>query len=320
MMASNGYSVEVQNLVKRFGDFTAVDRISFQTRTGEVFGFLGPNGSGKSTTIRILCGLLHPTAGRAIVAGYNVVESPEQIRRNIGYMSQKFSLYADLTVLENLRFYAGMYGVPAAELRGRIDWALEMAGLRGREASLTGELAGGWKQRLALGCAVLHRPPILFLDEPTSGVDPLSRRLFWELIQQMSSDGVTIFVTTHYMDEAEYCNRLALMNGGKLIALGTPTELKLGSIKGALLLLECDRLGDAIERLRHFAGVRDVAVFGNALHLVVSDAADAPAIRAALEADGISVGSIGVIRPSLEDAFVALTTRRSSDTASELSP
>jgi len=320
MMASNGYSVEVENLVKRFGDFTAVDRISFQTRTGEVFGFLGPNGSGKSTTIRILCGLLHPTAGRAIVAGYNVVESPEQIRRNIGYMSQKFSLYADLTVLENLRFYAGMYGVPAAELRGRIDWALEMAGLRGREASLTGELAGGWKQRLALGCAVLHRPPILFLDEPTSGVDPLSRRLFWELIQQMSSDGVTIFVTTHYMDEAEYCNRLALMNGGKLIALGTPTELKLGSIKGALLLLECDRLGDAIERLRHFAGVRDVAVFGNALHLVVSDAADAPAIRAALEADGISVGSIGVIRPSLEDAFVALTTRRSSDSASELSP
>jgi ABC-2 type transport system ATP-binding protein len=320
MMASNGYSVEVENLVKRFGDFTAVDHISFQTRTGEVFGFLGPNGSGKSTTIRILCGLLHPTAGRAIVAGYDVVESPETIRRNIGYMSQKFSLYADLTVLENLRFYAGMYGVPATELRGRIDWALEMAGLRGRESRLTGDLAGGWKQRLALGCAVLHRPPILFLDEPTSGVDPLSRRLFWELIQQMSSDGVTIFVTTHYMDEAEYCNRLALMNGGKLIALGTPTELKLGSIKGALLLLECDRLGDAIERLRRFDGVRDVAVFGNALHLVVSDAANAPAIRAALEAGAISVADLRVIRPSLEDAFVALTTRRSSDPASELSP
>ena len=231
MTGANGNSVEVENLVKRFGDFTAVDRISFQTRTGEVFGFLGPNGSGKSTTIRILCGLLHPTSGRAIVAGYDVVESPELIRRNIGYMSQKFSLYADLTVLENLRFYAGMYGVPAAELRGRIDWALEMAGLRGRESNLTGTLSGGWKQRLALGCAVLHRPPIVFLDEPTSGVDPLSRRLFWELIQRMSSDGVTIFVTTHYMDEAEYCNRLALMNGGKLIALGTPTELKLGSIR-----------------------------------------------------------------------------------------
>src|ERR1700747_36091 len=174
-MASNVYSVEVDKLVKRFGNFTAVDRISFQTRTGEVFGFLGPNGSGKSTTIRILCGLLHPTSGRATVPGYDVVKSPELIRRNIGYMSQKFSLYADLTVLENLRFYAGMYGVPSAELRGRIEWALGMAGWRGRESSLTGTLAGGWKQRLALGCAVLHRPPILFLDEPTSGVDSSSR-------------------------------------------------------------------------------------------------------------------------------------------------
>jgi ABC-2 type transport system ATP-binding protein len=316
--SSNGNSVEVENLVKRFGDFTAVDRISFQTRAGEVFGFLGPNGSGKSTTIRILCGLLHPTSGRATVAGYDVVESPELIRRNIGYMSQKFSLYADLTVLENLRFYAGMYGVAASVLGGRIDWALEMAGLRGRESSLTGTLAGGWKQRLALGCAVLHRPPILFLDEPTSGVDPLSRRLFWELIQQMSSDGVTIFVTTHYMDEAEYCNRLALMNGGKLIALGTPTELKLGSIRGSLLLLECDRIGDAIERLRHFDGVGDVAVFGSALHLVVADAAIAPAIRAALEADAISVAGLRVIRPSLEDAFVALTTRRDTAPVAEL--
>jgi ABC-2 type transport system ATP-binding protein len=320
MTGPNGNSVEVENLVKRFGAFTAVDHISFQTRTGEVFGFLGPNGSGKSTTIRILCGLLHPTSGRATVAGYDVVESPELIRRNIGYMSQKFSLYADLTVFENLRFYAGMYGVPASELRGRIDWALEMAGLRGRESSLTGTLSGGWKQRLALGCAVLHRPPIVFLDEPTSGVDPLSRRLFWELIQRMSHDGVTIFVTTHYMDEAEYCNRLALMNGGKLIALGTPTELKLGSIQGALLLLECDRLGDAIERVRRFDDVRDVAVFGNALHLVVADAAIAPAIRAALEADAISVTNLQSIRPSLEDAFVALTTRRDAGSPAELSP
>jgi len=316
----NGNSVEVEDLVKRFGDFTAVDHISFQTCTGEVFGFLGPNGSGKSTTIRILCGLLHPTSGRATVAGYDVVKSPELIRRNIGYMSQKFSLYADLTVFENLRFYAGMYGVPSSELRARIDWALEMAGLRGRESSLTGTLSGGWKQRLALGCAVLHRPPIVFLDEPTSGVDPLSRRLFWELIQRMSNDGVTIFVTTHYMDEAEYCNRLALMNGGKLIALGTPTELKLGSIQGALLLLECDRLGDAIERVRRFEGVRDVAVFGNALHLVVADAAVAPAIRAALEADAISVTNLQAIRPSLEDAFVALTTRRTAGSTAEQSP
>ena len=318
-MTSNGNSVEVENLVKRFGSFIAVDRISFSTRTGEVFGLLGPNGSGKSTTIRILCGLLHPTSGRASVAGYDVVASPEQIRRNIGYMSQKFSLYADLTVLENLRFFAGMYGVSSDLLKERIGWALEMAGLRGRESSLTGTLSGGWKQRLALGCAVLHRPPILFLDEPTSGVDPLSRRLFWELIQRMSDEGVTVFVTTHYMDEAVYGNRLALMDRGKLIALGTPTELRRDSIEGALLLLECDRIGDALERVRRIEGVHDAAVFGNALHLVVSNLGVGAAIRAALEADGIVVERVESIRPSLEDAFVALTARRGANGAAEQS-
>ena len=319
-MTSNGNSVEVENLVKRFGSFTAVDRISFSTRIGEVFGLLGPNGSGKSTTIRILCGLLHPSSGRASVAGYDVVASPEQIRRNIGYMSQKFSLYADLTVLENLRFFAGMYGVSSDILKDRIGWALEMAGLRGRESSLTGTLSGGWKQRLALGCAVLHRPPILFLDEPTSGVDPLSRRLFWELIQRMSDEGVTVFVTTHYMDEAVYCNRLALMDRGELIALGTPTELRRDSIEGALLLLECDRIGDALERVRRIEGVHDAAVFGNALHLVVSNLEVGSAIRAALEADGIVVARLEPIRPSLEDAFVALTSRRGANGATVQSP
>jgi ABC-2 type transport system ATP-binding protein len=318
-MTSNGNSVEVENLVKRFGSFTAVDRISFSTRIGEVFGLLGPNGSGKSTTIRILCGLLHPSSGRASVAGYDVVASPEQIRRNIGYMSQKFSLYADLTVLENLRFFAGMYGVSSDLVKERIGWALEMAGLRGRESSLTGTLSGGWKQRLALGCAVLHRPPILFLDEPTSGVDPLSRRLFWELIQRMSDEGVTVFVTTHYMDEAVYCNRLALMDRGQLIALGTPTELRRNSIDGALLLLECDRIGDALERVRRIGGVHDAAVFGNALHLVVSNLEVGAAIRAALEADGIAVARLEPIRPSLEDAFVALTARRGVNGAMEQS-
>jgi len=318
-MTSNGNSVEVENLVKRFGAFTAVDRVSFSTRTGEVFGLLGPNGSGKSTTIRILCGLLHPSSGRASVAGYDVVASPEQIRRNIGYMSQKFSLYADLTVLENLRFFAGMYGVSSDIVKERIGWALEMAGLRGRESSLTGTLSGGWKQRLALGCAVLHRPPILFLDEPTSGVDPLSRRLFWELIQRMSDEGVTIFVTTHYMDEAVYCNRLALMDRGQLIALGTPTELRRDSIEGSLLLLECDRIGDALERVRRIEGVHDAAVFGNALHLVVSNVEVGSAIRAALEADGIAVARLESIRPSLEDAFVALTARRGVNGATEQS-
>jgi ABC-2 type transport system ATP-binding protein len=318
-MTSNGNSVEVENLVKRFGSFTAVDRISFSTRTGEVFGLLGPNGSGKSTTIRILCGLLHPTSGRASVAGYDVVAAPEQIRRNIGYMSQKFSLYADLTVLENLRFFAGMYGVSSDLVKERIGWALEMAGLRGRESSLTGTLSGGWKQRLALGCAVLHRPPILFLDEPTSGVDPLSRRLFWELIQRMSDEGVTVFVTTHYMDEAVYCNRLALMDRGQLIALGTPTELRRDSIEGALLLLECDRIGDALERVRRIEGVHDAAVFGNALHLVVSSLKVGDAVRAALEADEIAVTHLEPIRPSLEDAFVALTARRGVNGAAEQS-
>jgi ABC-2 type transport system ATP-binding protein len=220
-------------------------------------------------------------------------------------------------VLENLRFYAGMYGVHADKSKERIGWALEMAGLRGRESSLTGTLSGGWKQRLALGCAVLHRPPIVFLDEPTSGVDPLSRRRFWELIQSMSDEGVTIFVTTHYMDEAEYCNRLALMYRGALVALGTPTELKTDSIQGSLLLLECDRLGDAIERVRRLEGVRDAAVFGNALHLVVSDLQHVPAIRNALESDGIAIVGLRPIRPSLEDAFVSLTSGHGAHDATQ---
>jgi ABC-2 type transport system ATP-binding protein len=302
-------SVVVRDLVKRFGSFTAVDHVSFETRPGEVFGFLGPNGSGKSTTIRILCGLLHPTSGSASVAGLDVVRDSEQIRRNIGYMSQKFSLYNDLTVLENLRFYGGLYDVVGAELDERIQWALTMAGLRGRENSLTGTLSGGWKQRLALGCAVLHRPRILFLDEPTSGVDPVSRRQFWELIQEMSAEGVTVFVTTHYMDEAEYCNRLALIFQGRLVALGTPTELKLNAIKGEVLLIEASPLGDALEVLKKQAGVRDAAVFGNSLHLVVANA-DAAMLtaRAALDASGIQIKSMARIRPSLEDAFVALTS------------
>jgi len=301
-------SVVVKDLVKRFGTFTAVNHINFETRPGEVFGFLGPNGSGKSTTIRILCGLLHPTSGRAEVAGFDVVRSPEQIRRRIGYMSQKFSLYNDLKVIENLRFYGGLYNVTGNQLKERIDWALNMAGLTGREESITATLSGGWKQRLALGCAVLHRPPIIFLDEPTSGVDPVSRRRFWELIQELSAEGVTVFVTTHYMDEAEYCNRLALIFQGRLIALGTPNQLKLNSVDGDLLTIEATPLGRALEFLKVAKGVRDAAVFGNALHIVVGDAEEAmPTMRAAMEAGGIQVRRIARIRPSLEDAFVALT-------------
>ncbi len=303
-------SVLLIDLVKRFGAFTAVDQISLETRGGEIFGFLGPNGSGKSTTIRILCGLLKPTSGRAEVAGLDVSRSAERIRQNIGYMSQKFSLYNDLTVIENLYFFGGLYKVPSRHLPARIDWALEMAGLRGRQHSMTATLSGGWKQRLALGCAVLHRPPILFLDEPTSGVDPVSRERFWELIQELSGDGVTVFVTTHYMDEAEYCNRLGLIHHGRLIALGTPTELKLDSVHGEIMLLEAEPLSRAFELARQHALVRDAAVFGNSLHLVVDrfDLA-APLVRATLEAGGITIRRIVPITPSLEDAFVALTTR-----------
>jgi len=321
-MNANGNSVVVEELVKRFGDFTAVDEISFQTRRGEVFGFLGPNGAGKSTTIRMLCGLLRPTAGRATVAGFDIAREAELVRQSIGYMSQKFSLYNDLTVEENLRFYAGLYNVPGDVLGERITWAVEMAGLNGRENSLTGTLPGGWKQRLALGSAVLHRPPILFLDEPTSGVDPISRRNFWELIHQMAAEGVTIFVTTHYMDEAEYCNRLALIYRGRLVALGTPTELKQRGMKGELLLLECAPLGRAVEVLEDApglpaaAGLLDAAVFGNALHLVVPDATVAiPAVRAYLAERGVEVTRLEPIRPTLEDVFVSLTAGHGNSAA-----
>ncbi len=221
-------AVETRDLVKRFGDFHAVDHVSLEVRQGEIFGFLGPNGAGKSTTIRILCGLLAPTSGSALVGGFDVAKQAENVKQNIGYMSQKFSLYDDLTVEENLEFFAGVYGVPRARRAAREDYVLKMAGLEEKRDTMTRLLAGGWKQRLALGCAILHEPPILFLDEPTSGVDPIARRTFWDLIYQLAESGNTIFVSTHYMEEAEYCHRLALMYRGKVIALGTPAELKSG--------------------------------------------------------------------------------------------
>jgi len=306
----NAPSVVVKDLVKRFGDFVAVDHISFQAKKGEIFGFLGPNGAGKSTTIRMLCGLLHPTSGIAMVAGTDVAKQPEVVRRKIGYMSQKFSLYNDLTVIENVNFFAGMYEVSPAVLPERVAWALEMAGLRGREKTMTATLAAGWKQRLALGCAVLHKPPVLFLDEPTSGVDPISRRQFWELIHQMAAEGVTVFVTTHYMDEAEYCNRLVLIYRGKIVASGSPAELKRDAMHGELLLVEGEPLPGAIEALQNQNGIHDVAVFGNALHLVVEDAKRAvPLVRQRLEEQRVKVSRVEPIRPSLEDVFVSLTTR-----------
>lgn len=219
-------AVEVRDLVKRFGDFTAVDRVTLDVARGEIFGFLGPNGAGKSTTIRILCGLLRPTSGSARVGGFDVATQSEQIKRSIGYMSQKFSLYDDLTVEENIDFFSGIYGVPREKRPERKEWVLEMAGLREKRGDMTRLLAGGWKQRLALGSALLHEPPILFLDEPTSGVDPIARRGFWDLIHDLSRAGQAVFVSTHYMTEAEYCHRLALMYRGRTIAIGPPADLK----------------------------------------------------------------------------------------------
>jgi len=310
-MPENNSSVVVEDLVKRFGDFVAVDHINLETRKGEIFGFLGPNGAGKSTTIRMLCGLLRPTSGRAIVAGYDVSREPESVRQNIGYMSQKFSLYNDLKVIENLRLFAGLYSVPTAQLSERIDWAMEMADLKGQEDLITATLPGGWKQRLALGCAVLHRPPIIFLDEPTSGVDPISRRQFWNVIHHMADDGVTVFVTTHYMEEAEYCNRLALIYRGKMVALGTPSELKHKSMKGELLLVECEPLGPAVEALQSAPGVMDAAVFGNALHLVVQNAESTISqLPSYLAEHGVTLHHAEKINPGLEDVFVSLTTER----------
>jgi ABC-2 type transport system ATP-binding protein len=233
-------AVVVENLEKRFGGFVAVDRISFEVARGEVFGFLGPNGAGKSTTIRMLCGILAPSGGRGTVAGFDIRTQPEQIKANIGYMSQRFSLYQDLTVEENIDFFSGIYCIPAEKKRQRKEWVIEMSGLAGHRRQLTSVLSGGWKQRLALGCAILHEPPIVFLDEPTSGVDPISRRRFWDLIYELSGRGVTIFVTTHYMDEAEYCHRLGLIYRGGLIALGTPHTLKTEMVRpdGTLPSLE----------------------------------------------------------------------------------
>jgi ABC-2 type transport system ATP-binding protein len=312
-MNAESRSVLIEDLVKRFGGFTAVDHISLETRKGEIFGFLGPNGAGKSTTIRMLCGLLRPTSGRALVAGFDVAREPEEVRQHIGYMSQKFSLYNDLKVIENLRLFAGLYNVPRERVAERIEWALQMANLKGQEGTVTGTLSGGWKQRLALGCAVLHQPPIIFLDEPTSGVDPISRRQFWDLIHQMAGEGVTVFVTTHYMEEAEYCNRLALIYRGRMVAVGTPGELKQKSMKGKLLLIEAEPLGPALEALQKSPGVLDAAVFGNALHVVTKQDGEAHTLRSTLESQQVRVSKIEPIRPSLEDVFVSLTTERARE-------
>jgi ABC-2 type transport system ATP-binding protein len=307
MASDSKAQIIVDGLVKRFGAFIAVDGVSFAVAHGEIMGFIGPNGAGKSTLIRILCGLLRPSAGRALVAGIDVARDPEAVRRRIGYMSQKFSLYNDMSVAENLRFFGGIYGVSRADFAARLRFAVDMAGLTGREDALVATLAGGWKQRLALGAAILHRPTILFLDEPTSGVDPGSRRRFWDLIHTLAEEGVSVLVSTHYMDEAEYCHRIALINHGRLIALGTPQELKRHSLGGELLALEGDRIGDAVAQLETAPGVQDVAMFGSALHALVDDAAARSSdLLARLTAAGFANARARRIEPSLEDIFVHL--------------
>ena len=303
------HAVITENLTKKFGDFTAVDHVNFAIPRGEIFGFLGPNGAGKTTTMRMLLGLLRPTEGTALVLGLDVQRRLMEIRRRIGYMSQKFSLYNDLTVNENLNFYGGVYGVRGEKLRERKKYILHMAGLEGRERELTKNLSGGWKQRLALGAAIIHQPEMLFLDEPTAGVDPISRRAFWQLLYELAEGGTTIFVTTHYMDEAEHCQSLAFIQRGKIVAQGSPQEMKLHQMPGEVLEIDCDQPDRAIQTLRAVGTFDEVALYGALVHVVtpkgVTAASQKPVIEQALAAAGIGVRAVDRIVPSLEDVFIA---------------
>jgi ABC-2 type transport system ATP-binding protein len=304
-------AVSVEKISKTFGEFTAVDRVSFEVARGEIFGFLGPNGAGKSTTIRMLCGLISPSGGRGTVAGLDISTQAELIKTKIGYMSQRFSLYEELTVEENLDFFSGIYRIPAAKKRERKAWVIEMAGLEGHTRTPAGALAGGWKQRLALGCAILHEPPIVFLDEPTSGVDPLRRRSFWKLIRNLSEGGTTVFVTTHHMDEAEYCDRLGLIYRGELIALGSPAALKREKMEDKVLEICCARPAETMAALEGLPQIKDLALFGSGFHAVVGDLDKArEAISRRLSENAIPVGDIRQVEPSLEDLFISLIEAR----------
>ncbi|MGQ9675364.1 MAG: ATP-binding cassette domain-containing protein [Chloroflexota bacterium] len=306
-------TIETQNLTRQFGQFTAVDHVTFAVHAGEIFGFLGPNGSGKTTTIRMLCGLLSPSEGTARVLGYDAVRQVEEYRPHIGYMSQRFSLYPDLTVHENIEFYAGVYRVAGVQKRARIAELIGMAGLSGREGELARNLSGGWRQRLALGCAMVHRPRLLFLDEPTAGVDPVSRRDFWDLIYELADDGVTVFVTTHYMDEAEHCHRIGLMHAGRLIACDAPSRLKASSITGRLLDVRCHPLDLALSLLRKHPRIDSATLYGAAIHAVVSEQVSPEVVSAYLSEQGVKVERLTSIKPSMEDTFVALVGAASPD-------
>ena len=307
------FAIEVRNLSRRFGDFVAVDGVSFNVRAGEVFGFLGSNGAGKSTTIRMLCGLLRPTSGTAIVDGVDVGRDPERVKPRIGYMSQRFSLYERLTVDQNIAFYGGVYGLSGARLAARRAFVIDMAGLKGKERMLTGELSGGWRQRLALGCAILHEPTVVFLDEPTGGVDPLSRRRFWKLIDELSRSGVSVLVTTHYLDEAEHCHRIAIIQAGRLAALGTVAELK-GTFAGRPIVeVRTPRPVEAMRLLDAMPEVEKTSIFGTSVHAVMRSAdAGANTIDAALEGRIDGPIETSLVEPSLEDVFLDLAMRTAS--------
>ncbi|WP_290660140.1 ABC transporter ATP-binding protein [Ignavibacterium sp.] len=301
-------AIEVNNLTKKFGAFTAVDNVNFTVKQGEIFGFLGANGAGKSTTIRMLIGVLEPTSGDALVGGHSIMKDPEMVKRNIGYMSQKFSLYNDLTVAENIRFYAGVYGLDGKKYEERKKWVLKVANLENMGNTLTSSLPGGIKQRLALGTAVIHEPKIVFLDEPTSGVDPISRRNFWDLINDLSAGGTTVLVTTHYLDEAEFCNDIILINAGKIVAQGNSKELKTNYIKNPILEIETDRTVDSLEILEKEKWVGETSVFGNYIHIILNDdtITEKNIIQLLQEQNGINVKRVERIVPTLEDVFIHL--------------
>ncbi len=301
-------SIEVDNLTKKFGNFTSVNSVTFSVKQGEIFGFLGANGAGKSTTIKMLCGLLEPTSGDAKVGGFSIRKEPDKVKTVIGYMSQRFSLYNDLTVEENINFFGGVYGLYGSFLKERREWILDIANLRGKQNTLTGSLPGGIKQRLALGTAVIHRPGIVFLDEPTSGVDPVSRRSFWELIHSLSEDGITVFVTTHYLEEAEFCSNIVLIDAGKLIAEGNSKFLKSNYIRNKIFEIRSPSLIELLDSAKKLPFVDDVSIFGNSVHLMVtSEIEEAEDLKNRLESmTGITLSAIEVIPPSLEDVFIHL--------------
>ena len=313
MNNNSGPAIQVQNLTKKFGDFTAVNNINFNVDRGEIFGFLGPNGSGKTTTIRMLLGLLHPSSGQVEVLGIPVASQAHRIRPRVGYMSQRFTLYNDLTVLQNLRFYGHAYGLVDKNLTERINYVLEMSGLSGREHSKTKELSGGWRQRLALGAAIIHQPELIFLDEPTAGVDPVSRRAFWDLLYHLVAEGITVFVTTHYMDEAEHCHKLAFIQYGSIIAMGSPESIKQKTISGKILELDCTDPSAALQILKNIQDknvIKEITLYGALIHIHLKPELHdvnrtQKLILNALKNAGQTACSLNMIEPSLEDVFIA---------------